>query len=39
MELKISGNMTMMQYANKFIELSMIVPEFMSSEKLQNEEV
>ena len=35
MELMISGDMTVMQCASKFIELSMFVSEFISSEKLQ----
>ena len=35
MELKMSGNMTVMQYANKFIELSSFVPRFVSSERLK----
>ena len=34
-ELKISSNMTVMQYANKFIELSRFVPKFISSERLK----
>ena len=35
MQLKISGNMIVMQYASKFIELSRVVPEFASSERLK----
>ena len=35
MELKKSGNMTIMQYASKFTELSRFVPKFMSSERLK----
>jgi len=35
MELKISGNMTVMQYANKFTELSRFIPEFVSFEGLK----
>jgi len=35
MELKMSGNMTMMQYASKFTELSKFVLEFVSSERLK----
>ena len=35
MELKMSGNMTLMQYASKFTELSRFVPKFMSSERLK----
>jgi len=35
MELKMSGNMTMMQYASKFTELSRFVPELVSSERLK----
>jgi len=35
MELKISGNMTVMQYASKFIELSRVIPELVSSERLK----
>jgi len=30
-----SGNMTVMQYANKFMELSRFVTEFMSFERLK----
>jgi len=30
-----SGNMTVMQYASRFTELSKFVPEFVSSEKLK----
>jgi len=33
MELKMSSKMTMMQYANKFPELSKFVPEFVSSKR------
>jgi len=35
MELKISGNMTMMQYASMFTGLSKFVPEFMSNKWLK----
>ena len=35
MELKMSGNMTVMQYTNKFTELSRFIPEFVSSKKLK----
>jgi len=35
MELKMSSNMTVVQYANKFTELSMFVPKFVSSERLK----
>jgi len=35
MELKMSGTMTVMQYASKFTELSRFVPEFVSSEWLK----
>jgi len=35
MELKMSGNMTAMQYASKFTELSRFVPEFVSSKRLK----
>jgi len=35
MELKMSGTMTVMQYASKFTELSRFVPEFVSSERLK----
>jgi len=35
MELKMSGTMTVMQYASKFTELSRFVPEFISSERLK----
>jgi len=35
MELKMSGTMTVMQYARKFTELSRFVPEFVSSERLK----
>jgi len=34
MEMKMSGNMTVMQYANKFTNLSRFVPKFMSSKRL-----
>jgi len=30
-----SGTMTVMQYASKFTELSRLVPEFVSSERLK----
>jgi len=33
-DLKMSYNMIIMQYASKFIELSRFVPEFVSSERL-----
>jgi len=35
MKLKISGSMTVMQYASKFTELSRFVSEFVSSERLK----
>jgi len=35
MELKMRGNMTVMQYASKFKELSRFIPEFVSSERLK----
>ena len=35
MELKMSDSMTVMQHANKFIELSMFVLQFVSSEILK----
>jgi len=35
MELKMSGNMAVIQYVSKFIELSRFVPEFMSTEMLK----
>ena len=35
MELKMSGNMIVMQYASKFTELSRFVPDFVSSERLK----
>jgi len=35
MELKMSDSMTMLQYASKFIEQSMFVPEFVSSKGLK----
>ena len=35
MELKMSGAMTVMEYASKFTELSRFVPEFVSSERLK----
>jgi len=34
-ELKMSGNMTMIWYASKFIEFFRSVPEFISSERLK----
>ena len=34
-ELKMSGSMTVMQYASKFTELSRFVPKFMLSERLK----
>ena len=34
-ELKMSGSMTAMQYANKFTELSRFIPEFVSPERLK----
>jgi len=34
-ELKMSGSMTVMQYASKFTELSRFVPEFMLPERLK----
>ena len=35
MELKISGNMTEMQYASKFTELSRLATNFVASERLK----
>jgi len=35
MELKISGSMTVLHYAHKFIELSRFVPKFVSSKRLK----
>jgi len=35
MELKMSGNMIVMQYASKFTDLSRFVPEFVSSKRLK----
>jgi len=35
MELKMSGTMTVMQYANKFTELSKFVPPLVSSERVK----
>ena len=35
MELKMSGNMNVIQYASKFTKLSRFVPEFVSSERLK----
>ena len=35
MELRMSSNMTAMQYARKFMELSRFVPDFVASEKLK----
>ena len=35
MELKMSGSMSVLQYASKFTELSRFVPEFVSSERLK----
>jgi len=35
MELKISGTITVMQYASKFTELSRFIPEFVSSKRLK----
>jgi len=35
MELKMSGNMTVTQYASKFTELSRFFPEFVSSKTLK----
>ena len=34
MELKMSGTMTVMQYASKFTELFRFIPEFVSYERL-----
>jgi len=34
-ELKVSGNMTVLQYVRKFTELSRFVPEFVSTERLK----
>jgi len=39
MELRMSGNMTVMQYARKFMELSRFVPDFVASEKLKMRKV
>jgi len=35
MKLKMSGSMSVMQYASKFPELSRFVPKFVSSERLK----
>ena len=35
MELKMSDNMTVMQYASKFTELSRFIPKFVSSKRLK----
>ena len=35
MELKMSGSMSVMQYASKFTELSRFVPEFVAAERLK----
>jgi len=35
MELKMSGSMSVLQYARKFTELSRFVPKFVSSERLK----
>ena len=35
MELKMSENMTVIQYASKFTELSRFVPEFVSFKRLK----
>ena len=35
MELKMSGNMTVMQYARKFTELSRFAPDFVASKRLK----
>jgi len=35
MELKMGGNMNVMQYTNKFTELSRFVPEFVPSGRLK----
>jgi len=35
MELKMSGTMTVMQYASKFTELFRLIPDFVSSEWLK----
>ena len=35
MELRISGSMTIVQYASKFTELSRFVPKFVSSERFK----
>jgi len=34
-KLKMSGNMTVMQYARKFMELSRFAPDFVAIEKLR----
>jgi len=35
MEIRMSGSMTIMQYASQFTELSRFVPKFVSSERLK----
>ena len=35
LEFKMSGNMTVTQYARKFMELSRFAPDFVASEKLK----
>jgi len=35
MEVQMSGNMIVMQYASKFTELSRFVPKFVSSKRLK----
>ena len=35
LELKMSGNMTVMQYARKFMELARFAPDFVASERLK----
>jgi len=35
MELKIIGNMTVMQYVSKFAELSRFAPDFVTSERMK----
>jgi len=34
-ELKMSGNMTVMQYARKFTELSRFAPDFVATKKMK----
>ena len=35
MELRITGNMTMMQHASKFAELSRFAPDFVACERMK----